>query len=89
MTDFDRGWVTTPTANPISWVLWQADFYFVYYWGFRVGSVIIGAESAFFRSVTGQGRMFGTLTELIMMLDRVAAQAGMLSDAMLKEKAAA
>jgi len=89
VTPFDEGWIATPTVNPISWVEWANDMWLVYYWGFRVGSVIVGKESAFFRSVTGNGRLYPNLTDLVMMLDRVAAQAGMLSDAMMKEKAAA
>ena len=72
MTDFDRGWVATPSLKPLSWVLWEEGHYFVYVCGIRTGALIVGAESCFYRSVDGGGRMFPSVRVAVETLERLA-----------------
>lgn len=72
MTDHDRGFVATAAIKPISWVLWETGHYFVYILGFRTGALLIGQETAFYRSIEGGGKMFASVHDAVSQLERLA-----------------
>lgn len=72
VTDADRGFVSTRAVNPLSWVLWTDDHYFVYIAGIRTGALMIGKETAYYRSVTGNGKMFASVADAVGELERIA-----------------
>lgn len=73
MTDRDRGFIATAAVNPISYVEWiPGAHWFVYVMGFRTGALMKGEASCYYRSVTGQGRMFSSLEDAVSELTRIA-----------------
>jgi hypothetical protein len=73
VTDFDRGFISSAAVKPLSFVTWDADeMWLVYIAGIRTGSLWAGKETAYYRSVTGEGKMFATLHEAIGELERLA-----------------